>query len=109
MTNSDFTIHRKRKGGIRLEDETNDTNNGSTVEVSVTGLTADSVKTSEELAREEEERKAIEEKNKADRLWSDFMSDVRPKSQTQKCSTSSSSVSIQLKLHKLTNLPLRGQ
>ena len=58
---------RKRKGGIKLEGET---------EEEVKEEEPGNKELEEEIAKETEQRKEEQEKKKADDLWSNFMSDV---------------------------------
>ena len=62
--------YRKRKGGIKLQDEdVQDAENGDEADEHSKVL-------SEEIKKETESRKEEEEKKKSDDLWASFLSDV---------------------------------
>ena len=62
---------RKRKGGIKLENE------DDTPAEETTGDTANS-ELAQKLQEETEQKKAEKEKKRAENLWASFLSDVKP-------------------------------
>jgi hypothetical protein len=99
-----YTIwYRKRKGGIRLDDKTADTNNDEP-------HTEDNYNKQLEIQLQVEnlEKKEENEKKKADNLWADFMNDVGPTKPKPKSSTNldalSSTSKVCLSKHHWQNM-----
>ncbi|ESO86510.1 hypothetical protein LOTGIDRAFT_235322 [Lottia gigantea] len=65
---------RKRKGGIKLDEEkTTDKNKETEVD-------EENVKLAKEIEEEKQKKKEVNEKKKADDLWNSFLTDVKPSS-----------------------------